>query len=482
MRVSLVVLGCIGFVLAASTVEAAGGKTYRVGAASVSITPKVAPDAPPVWLAGYGMGRRAQKIHDDIYARAMVIHDGKFGLAVVACDLVGLFYDQVEMIRAEVDKLGLTPKIDYVLVSSTHTHAGPDTVGMWGPIGRTGLIPGHMQKVRSACVEAIRKAHAKSKRATLWIAQTDANGPAKLIGDSRKPIAIDSTMTVIQARTRSGKAVVTFVNVPCHPEVLGSKNPQLSSDFPSTMRTYLEDRFGGMAIYNSGTVGGLLAPRVPGVDPFSKAPMPGAEIDRMMAFGRIMGRIAELAAEKAKPLTGSISVKSQNVLLPVWNRVYKVGMGVGLFNRQVFDAEGNPVAMPDRTDTQRAKKIAAVKDPHLKSEVALVQIGPLQIAAIPGEIYPEITLGAYQRPQEKNADFPGAPLEPTIFPLMTAKYKMVIGLANDEVGYIIPKSQWDWFGPYAYGRKDRQYGEFNSCSPEVAPILMAAWAKLIKEK
>ena len=51
---------------------------------------------------------------------------------------------------------------------------------------------------------------------------------------------------------------------------------------------------------------------------------------------------------------------------------------------------------------------------------------------------------------------------------------MLIGLANDELGYIIPKRQWDKSPPFAYGREDAQYGEINSCSPEVAPIIMGA--------
>ncbi len=480
MRFTLTALIGIVCVLT-SLADAARSTSYRVGAAAVTITPKVAPDAPPIWLAGYGMGRQAQDVHDDIYARAMVIHDGKFGLAIVTCDLVGLFNDEVLRIRQAVEDLGLKPKIDFVLVSSTHTHAGPDSMGIWGPFGRTGIAPGFLERVRAGCVEAVRKAHRGMKRATLRIATADANERVTLIGDSRLPKAIDSKITIIQAKPGRGRAVATLINVPCHPEVLGSRNPHLSSDFPSTLRTYVEKRFGGVAVYNSGTVGGLLAPREPKVDPFTKEPLPHGGVEQMMAYGRIMGRVVELALQHAEPLNGPISVKTETVFLPVWNRVYKTAMRMGLFHRQVYDGDLKPVTAPKASGTTKAA-FPSVEKPHLRTEVGLVEIGPLQIAAIPGEVYPEITLGKFQRPQEAHADFPGAPLEPTIFPLMTGRYKMVIGLANDEVGYIIPKSQWDWFRPYAYGRKERQYGEFNSCSPEVAPRLMAAWAKLIRGK
>jgi hypothetical protein len=217
-----VTVACIALAFAGRWVSAAEPSTYRVGAAVEVITPKLAADAPPIWLAGYGPGRQAEKIHDDIYARAIVIHDGKFGIAIVALDLVGFFNDEVVRIRKQVADLKLDPPIDYILVSSTHTHAGPDTVGIWGPIGRTGIIPGHLKMIREKAVEAIRKAHESAKTAKLRIAQFDANETVQLIGDSRLPKVIDSRVTVIQAKEAGGKAIATWVNMPCHPEVLGS--------------------------------------------------------------------------------------------------------------------------------------------------------------------------------------------------------------------------------------------------------------------
>jgi hypothetical protein len=58
---------------------------------------------------------------------------------------------------------------------------------------------------------------------------------------------------------------------------------------------------------------------------------------------------------------------------------------------------------------------------------------------------------------------------------------MLIGLANDELGYIIPKRQWDEKPPYCYGRKKPQYGEANSCGPETAPTICSAFKLLVAE-
>jgi hypothetical protein len=78
-------------------------------------------------------------------------------------------------------------------------------------------------------------------------------------------------------------------------------------------------------------------------------------------------------------------------------------------------------------------------------------------------------------------DFPEAPLEPTIAELMPSPRWLCVGLANDEIGYIIPKRQWDKDAPFAYGRERSQYGEINSCGFEVAPIVMQALKLCVAE-
>ena len=52
---------------------------------------------------------------------------------------------------------------------------------------------------------------------------------------------------------------------------------------------------------------------------------------------------------------------------------------------------------------------------------------------------------------------------------MPGRVKFLVGLANDEVGYIIPKSEWDDAAPWLYGAPERHYGEINSLGPETAP-------------
>jgi hypothetical protein len=77
-------------------------------------------------------------------------------------------------------------------------------------------------------------------------------------------------------------------------------------------------------------------------------------------------------------------------------------------------------------------------------------------------------------------DFPESPIEPSITELLPGAKWLLFGLANDEIGYIIPRRQWDEKPPYCYGRHRAQYGEINSCGPQVAPIVMGTLRELIQ--
>src|SRR5687767_2688389 len=97
----------------------------RAGAAAVKITPSL---TRTVYIAGYNNNRPATSVHDDLWARALVLDDGKSRLAVVSCDLIGLFNRRVKQIRALIK--AVPP--DNVLIACTHVHSGPDTLGLWG--------------------------------------------------------------------------------------------------------------------------------------------------------------------------------------------------------------------------------------------------------------------------------------------------------------------------------------------------------------
>src|SRR5262249_8680618 len=150
---------------------------------------------------------------------------------------------------------------------------------------------------------------------------------------------------------------------------------------------------------------------------------------------------------------------------------------LGVFERPSYLWTGDP------DSASPVEKIEDPKKPHaVRTELAHLRLGELDVACIPGEIYPELVLDRVVEKAEPRADFPGVPREPGIYAQLEGPYPMLIGLANDELGYIIPKRQWDEKPPFCYGRKAAQYGEVNSLGPETAPILCRAFRELARGK
>ena len=96
---------------------------FRAGAATSNITP---PLGSPI-VGGWN-DPPATHVHDELYARALVLDDGSTRLAIVLCDNVGIsrsVYDEAKrMIR---EKTGILP--ENMLMAATHTHSASSARG-----------------------------------------------------------------------------------------------------------------------------------------------------------------------------------------------------------------------------------------------------------------------------------------------------------------------------------------------------------------
>ena len=280
--------------------------------------------------------------------------------------------------------------------------------------------------------------------------------------DTRDPIVMDSGLRLLRAVDAGTDTTLgTFIAWGNHAETLWSDNLLITSDFWHYARKYLEEGayngdtlvrpgIGGITVAVTGAIGGLMTTRgsQPVQDPFRDTAYVHPDFAKARAEGQTLALLALDALQHADtiPENTGIALQAKTVKLPVDNPYFRLGAVVGVLD---FGMSG------------WFKK---------RSEVAAFRIGPVSFLAVPGEIYPEIINGGVEAPEGR--DFDIQPVEtPPLRELMPGKYKFVIGLANDEIGYIIPKSQWDVEPPYAYGKKKPQYGEENSLGPETAPLL-----------
>ncbi len=435
-----------------------------VGFAAADVTPD--PAAKPVFLAGFGTNRLATKVHDPILARAVVLSDGTDKIALVCVDVVGLFHPTVERVRKEL------PGFKSVLVSATHNHEGPDTMGIWGksPFA-SGVDPEYLKRLEAEVVAAVTKADAARKPAAAKVGT--AKGPELLVDNRLPEVKLDDLVAVRFEDPDSGKSLGLMVQWNCHPETLDSKNTEVSADFVAATVKHLSDKHKCPVVYFTGAVGGLMTSlEVPVKDTAGKELRDGT-FEKTARYGELVGELADRAVDAAKPAKlVPFTVKTQPILVPVDNGLYRLAWQFGVLNRPIYRWDG----------TATPKEFVEVKDIAkpcaVKSEVGYLALGDLDIAAIPGEIYPELVLGKVQDPADPGADFPDAKPEPAVYANLRGKHRMVIGLANDELGYFIPKRQWDEKPPYCYGRKKPQYGEVNSTGPDAARIICETFRQL----
>ena len=437
----------------------------RVGFAEADITPKVGADK-PVYIAGFGKNRKATGVHDPLMARTVVLHDGTKKVAIVSVDLIGFFLPSVERVRKAL------PGFDYVLVTSTHNHEGPDTIGLWGatPL-QSGVDPAYLTFVEKQIVTAVKAADATLQPAAARIGTIKA---PELLNDSRLPIVKHDDLVALEFRAGE-KVAGLVVQWNCHPETLASKNTLVSADFVGYTVGHLNKKYGCPVVYLSGTVGGLMSSlKVEVKDAAGKALADGT-YEKTGRYGALLGEAVERSLKDAKAIKLTpLEVRSRPIFLPIDNQLYLVARQFGIFDREAFLWSGNSEKAEPAKTPPPGKRLC------LRTEIALGRFGELELAIIPGEIYPELVLGKVQDPPDPGADYPDAPIEPSIYGQMRGRHRMLIGLANDELGYIIPKRQWDEKPPFCYGRKEAQYGEINSLGPDTAPLLCEAFKKLAK--
>ena len=423
----------------------------------------------PVWIAGFDNKRAANGVHDDLWARTMVVDNGITQFSITVIDAIGLFHDEVIDIR---EKIIYESGISYSIIAATHTHEAPDLMGLWGAGHfRSGVNPEYLQYVKNQIVESILSASKNLRPVTIRIAQ-DLNSLSDLVTDTRKPIVLDEGLRIIQfINADSNHTIGSLVSWANHPETLWDKNLLITSDFPHYVREgvekgiYIGDSLvlpglGGISIYVNGAIGGLMTtlPDLPVKDPWTNESYLVPSFDKARSQGMQVAYTALKALESSTDTLSeaSIGITAKTIELPLQNPIFKIGAAFGILNRG-FSKWG-----------------------HMRTEIAYITLGPASFLTYPGEVYPELINGGIESPYGQ--DFKIDPVEiPVAREMMKGKYKIIIGLGNDELGYIIPKSEWDDDPPYIYNEQESPYGEINSLGPDMSPLLHKEIRQMIED-
>jgi hypothetical protein len=403
--------------------------TMQIGYAQAVITPAL---QPPVYLAGFAHNRIAQSMHDDLSARALALQDEAGRCVVlVAVDVIGLFRKDVVGIISQVQYaehfLEGHQQEPAIVISAVHPHHGPDTLGLWGPDARTsGVNPGYLLILKEAIMSVILNAiDAFQPVSGMRAVSAEVPGLAK---NARDAHILDEELLVLQFLDQEQQVAVSLFNFACHPEVLAPENVHITADFPGYLIREVEAQTGAPCLFFSADLGGMMTPDV------TEHSFTEAE-----ALGNALAR-AGLAAITNSPLITDLplALHTQMISVKLTNPLFKIAMNRGLF--------------PDLREARR----------HLHSEVNLLQIGPVWLVTVPGELFPKLGLRLKDRLRKAGAVWAG-----------------VIGLANDELGYILPEEDYRY--PLNPLRPGNRYEETNSVGKAIGPAVIAAVEDLLRE-
>jgi len=456
-------------------------------AGKVDISPE--PARRVVWLAGYGAhGRRALGVHDPLYARALVVSDGRRTVALVSVDALGLYRQDVEDIRRD---LGWDGTGRYLFIAATHDHSAPDSLGLWGRWpGISGVDLRYHRALKLKVARLVRETAGRLEAARLSAASVRLD-PRGLCRDSRDPKVLDPELNALSLRAPDGRTLGTLVRWSCHAEVLGESNRQATADFPGALCDRVEERTGGGCVFMPGLLGGLQTPDVE-----------RSESDRDFALARELGeKLADAALaglEKADTWpSAEVGFQSQVARVPVDNSIYLLFLRSLLFGHTLSDKQGRAIG-PWRAALLSLRHLAffPLPDrarPWIETEVSLVRLGPVRVLGVPGELFPELALGGYDgslsfgRPVTDPANPNPPPLDlapegPYLRELLKAKHGLIVGPANDEIGYIVPEYDFQTTRRRSMHPrpKGNHYEETNSVSRRAAPTLLNACLKLLE--
>jgi hypothetical protein len=472
-------------ILALLAASALPARALEAAAGKVDITPDLATEK--TWLAGFGSrGRKPAGVHDPLYARLLVVREGKTTLALVGLDLLGWYAGGTLDIRDRWRRESGDAARE-IFLHSTHQHSGPDTLGLWGPsFGRTGVNRSYEDRIKKAVVAELLRLEGRLVRVSVSGGHGSLN-PAGLCRDSRDPQVIDPSLAVLRLKDAKGAAVATIVNWSCHPEVIGRENRLLTADFPGPLCARIEEKTGGECLFLNGAIGGLMTPDV---------------VEETFEESARVGRaVADAALALKTPASGGgLKYRYEHVTVPVENSRYLLVLPALAQGHALERSGGRSYG---KSFLRRSPAILSLRHalfglpeddrPWIRTVVSVLDLGPARLLGMPSEVFPELAIGGYDGkysfgrpvvdPQGVPRDLASAPKGPYLRELIKAPVPMFVGLANDMLGYLVPAYDFKVRpSKTLLPRLPGHYEETNSVGPSATKILVETAERLLKEK
>ncbi|MCA1831275.1 MAG: hypothetical protein ABR548_14610 [Actinomycetota bacterium] len=406
-----------------------------------------------IWVVGQ-VNHPAEHVHDDIFVRTFVVARGSSDfVALSSVDSLGLFNTDIQAARDIV--LSQHPDVADIIVSADHNESSPDSIGLWGPGGPNGedvdgaasLTSGvndyYMSFLATKIAESVTLALADARPARLNILETTAPTIIPTLNHwpttNRKDAttanpspqaagridAWDPKVHILQAKDEgNGDNIFTLVDYDAHIQNLGHSDDDywshsITADWVQFFNRDIEAQQGGVVIYLQGANGSIETPSVPTLGNY-----PEGTPERSEAIGTELAKVVNENVGAALPLVGGdVDVARESFTVPLENQLFMAAFAAHLFPHKLFGASTTPYTYP-----------------QMQTEVGIVNIGPLQFLANPGEAFPALTKGSHWGIDEGCSGRPNPPVPSWS---SSADYRWDVGLADDMIGYESPAWSWD---------------------------------------
>jgi hypothetical protein len=387
-------------------------------AAAVALTPDLDNRAGLLHrLQGHAPCPPAKAVLLPLGARAVVVRDGPETVAIAAVDVIGLTLASTRRVRDQVGRrCGIAP--ERVMLCASHTHCAPATLSCLGVVPEDAWL----RRVEAALVEMICDAASNLEPVRLGLGCGSA-----YFNINRRPIpgagtsamarnfagVVDRRVRVLRLERPDGSTVATLFHYACHPTTKSGSEGWVSPDFPGVARSRIEARLGGRALFIPGCFGNVRPDIVSPQGGFTSATS-----EQLDAVGRELAGAVERASVPLRCGEASgVASRVAEVTLP--------------FGEPMPRAELERLAADTQSPTGNvmspwAKRMLESLDEktlpaRLHSEVQLMRIGPVALAAIGGEPVLEI----------------GQAIEKSLRPKLSGVEDVwATGYTNDMVGYL----------------------------------------------
>lgn len=417
-------------------------ETMHVGVARADITPPVGTRS-----AGFAGRGPLSRLHDPLYATALVVAEGGQVAALIACDLLGLDADTVGEVRRAIAGRTEIPA-DAVTVACTHTHYGPDPyrdqadpIVMAYRANLIQILAGVVEEAASNLTSAL--AGVGWGESGIGINRREKLPDGRVILGQNPDGAIDRAVGVLRIDTLDGAPLACVVHHQTHPVSQTGQVDHISADYPGRAREVVEALTGATFLFLQGACGNINASIM----------VPAYEAARTLGtrLGCEAVRVWETIAPQ--PVQG-LAVGKRAIRLPTirYGSPEQAAGLVGALEVELAElgiqgaSEGRIIWAERRLERARSalESWEQGEPPEpVESEVQAWRLGELGLVTAPGEIFNQI--GSAVKKESPFAD--------TFF----------LSCTNDSIGYVPV--------PEAYADGGYEVTHASQVDPEAAGIL-----------